>query len=232
MLLAKPTFRESRSKVGKDKGVIDGSYLHSLEQEVAALRAQVQSLTSGPSDHIGQTKRDIAHSASQAIASFRPEYNSMSASSSSMGTGMNLNIDPSLTGEHETIRSPWDSSPRHLSEQFPDSPRGHGRSGSIGGHATSLTRLVHDAALRTGHASNSHSHSTLNQAMSNASGSEKGDTTDSPGQALGMDLPLPDRPASTDQAPTPRSVVGSLKSGGQSNSPHASSSNGHGKQKR
>lgn len=68
--------------------------------------------------------------------------------------------------------------------------------------------------------------------MSNASGSEKGDnTTDSPGQVLGIDLPAPDRPSSTDQAPTPRSAVGSLKSGsgGQSNSPHTSS---NGKQKR
>ena len=161
----------------------------------------------------------------------------MSAGSSSMGMGMNLVIDPSLTGEHETIRSPWDSSPRRGSDQYPDSPRGHGRSSSIGGHATSLTRLVHDAALRTGHASNSNSHSTLNQAMSNASGSEKGDTTDSPGQALGIDLPLPDRPLSSDQAPTPRSIVGSLKSGANSNSPHTSSNsnsngNGQGKQKR
>jgi hypothetical protein len=230
MLLARLIFRESRSFVVPWRRVTDGSYLHSLEQEVAALRAQVQSLTSGPSDHIGQTKRDIAHGASQAIASFRPEYPTpMSAGSSSMGMTLNLAIDPSLTGEHETIRSPWDSSPRRGSDQYPDSPRGHGRSNSVGGHATSLTRLVHDAALRTGHASNSHSHSTLNQAMSNASGSEKGSTTDSPGLALGIDLPPPDRPGST-EAPTPRSAVGSLKSAGQSNSPHTSSTQG--KQKR
>lgn len=162
----------------------------------------------------------------------------MSAGPSSMGMG--ITIDPSLTGEggrdHEHIRSPWDSSPRRGSDQFPphDSPH-HGRSGSIGGHATSLTRLVHDAALRTGHASNSHSHTTLNQAMSSASGSEKGSTTDSPaagpGPALGIELPI-DRPI-PDQVPS-RSQ--SLKSAvANSNSPMTTSSgygHGNGKQKR
>jgi hypothetical protein len=75
--------------------------------------------------------------------------------------------------------------------------------------------------------------------MSNASGSEKGSTTESPigaSASLGMDH-LTDRPASVDhnhsQAPTPRSAVSqSLKSSGNSHSPHTTSSNGNGKQKR
>jgi hypothetical protein len=239
----------------------DCSYLHSLEQEVAALRAQIQSLSSGSGSENGQTgytgntKRDIAHSASQAVASFRSDYppTPLSISTGSSSMGMSIPIDPSLTGGHEydqPMRSPWDSSPRRgsdyhtLSSPHEHPTHGHGRSGSIGGigtHATSLTRLVHDAALRTGHASNSHSHSTLNQAMSNASGSEKGSTTDSPIGLTGMDLPtLPERPSSTDQhnmtqMPTPKSTLGSVKSMNNSSaSPHTGSSGTGqgGKQKR
>jgi hypothetical protein len=75
--------------------------------------------------------------------------------------------------------------------------------------------------------------------MSNASGSEKGSTTDSPIGVVGVDLPLPERPSSTDQThnaaqlPTPKSTIGSsIKlATGNSASPHTSSS-GNGKAKR
>lgn len=209
------------------------------------LRAQVQALTSGP-DHIGQTKREIAQNASQAVASFRPEFptpstsgfgsNGSSHGQGSGGLSVGIPIDPSLTNDHEPpLRSTWDSSPRRGSDQFPLAPMAdtlHSRTASFSGGtpATSLTRLVHDAALGTGHAS--YQHSGLNQPRSNASGSEKGSTTDSPiGPAQGIDLP--DRPPSTSvDSPFPTgaaksaTLAAALSSTSQksnhTNSPHSS----------
>ena len=114
----------------------DCSYLHSLEQEVAALRAQVAALSS---DSIGQIKRGIAASASRAITAFRPD----------------LMIDPAL--QHEGERDHWDSGfrlPPTPHGDSPRSPRPHPAGQPSGVLATSLTRMVHDAALRTGHAQN------------------------------------------------------------------------------
>lgn len=227
------------------------SYLHSLEQEVAVLRAQIQSMASGsgstthgsgsgsvPSsaDHIGQTKREIAHGASQAVASFRPDF----PSSSSSANGSSIPIDPSLTGgdpDPPQRSHPWDLSPRRGSDQFPLAPMAdtlHGRSGSFSGGtpATSLTRLVHDAALGTGHASNPHS--TINQPRSNASGSEKGSTTDSPmGLAQGLDLPertpsISNSGTLNDPFPTPKSLVALSHSHSHSGSHKSAGGHGHG----
>lgn len=136
------------------------SHLYSLEQEVASLRAQVAALTSGNTDTVGAVKRSVAASAAQAVASY------------SHARASDLMIDPALVheGAEPSLRSPWMDSPtypvpRRASEvSFPplsmgDSPkspysahRSYGQPTSV--HATSLTRMVHDAALRTGHAMN------------------------------------------------------------------------------
>lgn len=228
------------------------SYLHSLEQEVAILRAQVTALTAGP-DHIGHTKREIAQNASAAVASFRQDYPSSTPGSSTpygstsgtSGLSVGIPIDPSLTNEQEApLRSPWDSSPRRGSvDQFALAPTAdtlHGRSGSFsaGTPATSLTRLVHDAALGTGHASNPHA--GPNQPRSNASGSEKGSTTDSPiGATQGIELPERTASAAGDHnqqhAPQLATLASALMMNSTSqrsnhtNSPHSSS---HSKPKR
>lgn len=114
-------------------------------------------------------------------------------------------IDPSLTNDHDLpLRSPWDSSPRRGSDynfppitSFNDSPRSPflpppSRALSLtqlaGTHPVSLTRMVHDAALRTGHAMNNHS--TLNPTASVAgSNSDRGSVVaDSPSyQSQGID---------------------------------------------
>ena len=169
-----------------------GSYLHSLEQEVASLRAQVAALTSG--DQIGQTKREIASVASRAIQSF---------------TRDGILIDPALTDSplEPVTRSPWDS-PRRVSEYpFPPSPfdgpksplaamRPHptGQPGSV--HATSLTRMVHDAALRTGHASKDAS------TLVPSSNSDRGSSVMGNGSpAGGEDATSPDHVATPQSAP-------------------------------
>ena len=102
-------------------------------------------------------------------------------------------IDPSLQNEGpDSLRSPWDSPSlfggrRHSDYTFPSTPGSasepprspyHGRPYSSQG-ATSLTRMVHDAALRTGHAQNNHS-APLQTGASSAAGSEKGSIIDSP----------------------------------------------------
>ena len=111
-------------------------------------------LTSNGVDTIGQTNRDIALSAAQAVTDIRP----------------NLMIDSSLQAEGSdgSLRSPWDSPNAHrrysdypypptlLGGDSPRSPyfahRAYPTGQLVGVHPTSLTRMVHDAALRTGHA--------------------------------------------------------------------------------
>ncbi|WRT67942.1 uncharacterized protein IL334_004916 [Kwoniella shivajii] len=177
---------------------ISRNYLHSLEQEVASLRAQVAALQS--SDTIGQTKKQIATNASQAVSSFRSDFP----------------LDPALMnedGNSSTLQSPLES-PNISNQSFQQYGQGHGHSGhhrrhsdypypstpltsdpprspffntrphptgqAAGIQSTSLTRMVHDAAYRTGHAVNSAS--SLNPAGS-ATGSDKGSSihgTDSP----------------------------------------------------
>lgn len=200
------------------------SYLHSLEQEVASLRAQVTALTNN--DHIGNHKRSIAANASVAIANYRPD---------------SLAIDPTLTSnssEHDMpLRSPWDSPSfnhnhsslnnnhaRRLSD-FPFPPPGPtpGSAGTDGSrspfmagrsaypasasniHATSLTRMVHDAALRTGHAS-------LNNSTMNPPGPSSSAATNSErGSVVGNDSPAAldtgdGLATSPDVIPTPKST--------------------------
>ncbi|WOO76832.1 Positive regulator of purine utilization [Vanrija pseudolonga] len=143
---------------------VSRNYLHQLEQEVAQLRAQVAALSTPGQDPVGRTKREIASNASQAIATFASLNGSLA-------------IDPALQGPdgEPPMRSPWDSSPsvnaRSRSEYgFPQTPLGGHDSpsgspivpggslrsnpitASTGAAATSLTRMVQDAALRTGHA--------------------------------------------------------------------------------
>lgn len=167
------------------------SYLHSLEQEITSLRAQVAALTSDGFDTIGQTKRVIALGAAQAVTGIRPD--------------LNLMIDPSLQveGGESSLRSPWDSpgfqssQRRHSDYPYPPTPFAEGSSPrspfqanrpypmgqTAGVHATSLTRMVHDAALRTGHAQNQAV--VLNQpGPSSVIGSDRG-SHDSPTAADG-----------------------------------------------
>ena len=171
---ARPIFPESGSCATPGVIVLTlHSYLHSLEQEVASLRAQVAALTDENHDTIGRVKRGIAATASHAVSSFAPP---------------NLHIDPGLSSAHsensEPLRSPWDSpgfAARRHSEypvsgpyggESPRSPynRLPGLQHSIS--ATSLTRMVHDAAYRTGHAQNS-SNSALQPAGASVAGSDK-----------------------------------------------------------
>ena len=205
---------------------------------MAILRAQVTALTAGP-DHIGQNQREIAQNASAAVASFRPDYPSSTPGSSTpsgpSGLAVGIPIDPSLTSDHEPpLRSPWDTSPRRASiDQFALAPTAdsiHGRTGSFsaGTPATSLTRLVHDAAFGTGHASNPHA--GPNQPRSNASGSEKG-STDSPIGAQGVELPergpssMADQPQHAPHVTTLASALMASTSqrSNHTNSPHSSS---------
>ncbi|WWC62772.1 uncharacterized protein I303_105369 [Kwoniella dejecticola CBS 10117] len=190
---------------------ISRNYLHSLEQEVTSLRAQVAALQQN--DPIGRHKKDIAANASSAVSSFRSDFP----------------IDPALMhedGNSTVMRSPlespslWGQGPgssatalghghqrRHSDYPFPstplssDSPKspyqrhipGHGQNHhhhhhhatgqTVGIQSTSLTRMVHDAAYRTGHASNSIA-TSINPSVA-GSNSDKGSSvhggsTDSP----------------------------------------------------
>ena len=171
------------------------SYLHSLEQEVATLRAQIAAMSQNTDDNgASMVKREIAERASEAVQTFsRPHPESGFARPS------DLLIDPSLQNEtgESSLRSPWDSP--GFAGQFPhrrhsefafsssgfDSPRspytpGHSTSASrtqmmgqqSGIGASSLTRLVHDAAFKTGHAQNAYTQ--LHALGANQTGSEKG----------------------------------------------------------
>ena len=135
------------------------SYLYSLEQEVSSLRAQVVALTSDHHNTVGQMRRGIAFGAAQAMNFVRPD----------------LRIDSQLSGEYTDgpLRSPWDtpgaqSGNRRHSDfanrpiprlvEHPRSPFPSSRPHPTGQPAvvltSSLTRMVHDAALGTGHAQN------------------------------------------------------------------------------
>lgn len=180
---------EDRFKSGR----ADRSYLHSLEQEVQQLRAQVASLSGG---------------SALPTPTFTPTGGfpqSLPVPKSERGTPSNLNaipfsrsdlmIDPSLQheGPDSALRSPWDSPTffngrRHSDFPFPPggtpsepprSPYGGRLYASQQPAATSLGRMVHDAALRTGHAQNPTA--SMNPAApSSAAGSEKGSIIDSP----------------------------------------------------
>ncbi|ORX37235.1 fungal-specific transcription factor domain-domain-containing protein [Kockovaella imperatae] len=196
---------------------ISRNYLHSLEQEVASLRAQVAALTDERHDTIGQVKRGIAANASQAISTFAPPI---------------LHIDPTASSHSdmsEPLRSPWDSpgfaGGRRHSEYGPPPP-GRSVGGNSGGDsprspffnnrlppmmqssATSLTRMVHDAAYRTGHALNS-----VNALQgTSVAGSEK--SIDSPAANHDMEGPSPGgikRHPSASPMATSSSIPGSGK---------------------
>ncbi|OCF37183.1 fungal specific transcription factor [Kwoniella heveanensis CBS 569] len=225
---------------------VSRNYLHSLEQEVASLKAQLAELQgsgsvsgthshsrSGPdSDDIGRNKRDIAANASLAVSTFRSDFPLDPALVDEDGTMPHLPMrspleSPHLTGPaathmygqgygHQRRHSdfPFPSTP--LSSDSPKSPffshRGPGpalgQTSAI--HATSLTRMVHDAALRTGHAINPGS--TMNPPGSTASGSEKGSSV------MGIDSPIAQTAevgdsTSPDAILTPRSAAGVPGSG-------------------
>lgn len=134
---------------------------------MASLRAQVAALQNGSAqqaDPIARQKRDIAAGVSQGMSSF-------------VSNG-GLAIDPSLQGPDgdPPMRSPWDSpagtlhrrssdypTPTPHNHESPNSPVNSSSSlrerdrhtnpiTSGAAAATSLTRMVQDAALRTGHA--------------------------------------------------------------------------------
>lgn len=163
---------------------------------MASLRAQVAALTSDDSSAgIGFSKRAMAVGASEAMAGFRPPRPEPIRT--------DVQIDPTLQGENDSpMRSPWDSPgyshTRRHSEYFPP-PGGMAvppspRSGTyvpsrLSLPQTSLGRMVHDAALRTGHA-NDHV-AVLNQrgpaassSMAGSAASERG-SHDSPFQGEG-----------------------------------------------
>ncbi|WVN90538.1 uncharacterized protein L203_105775 [Cryptococcus depauperatus CBS 7841] len=159
---------------------ISRNYLHQLEQEVESLRAQVATLTSR--DPIAQTQKEgIAATAFQAASTFHPDFP----------------IDPSLTqNDPSPLRSPMKSSsfpgPSNYQRRsasnlsfpttsagadpsrspFSVTPRPHPTGQAASLYASSLTCMVHDAALRTGHAANSGT--SLNPTASMPSGSDRG----------------------------------------------------------
>lgn len=154
-------------------------------------------LTSTGSDPIGRQKREIASNASVAVASF-------------VGRGGDLAIDPALQGPEgePPMRSPWDSpatSNRRMSDYpFPpgppvlDSPHSPVISSSTGrsnpitataSAATSLTRMVQDAALRTGHALPNTSLLGNNGTPSVTGSVRAGESPSDRGSAMGKDSP-------------------------------------------
>lgn len=190
---------------------ISRNYLHQLEQEVTSLRAQVAALTSN--DPIGRTKKGIAANASQALSAYRSDFpidpslpddrSPRSSYDSSIPAGPS-----SYSSQHQRRLSdfpfsstPANDSPRSTFAHTPNSrPHPTGQAASL--HATSLTRLVHDAALRTGHATNGGP--SLNPSGSNASSSDRGSVhggVDSP--ILGIDREEPHN--SPDMVLTPHS---------------------------
>ncbi|WWC88553.1 uncharacterized protein L201_003464 [Kwoniella dendrophila CBS 6074] len=203
---------------------ISRNYLHSLEQEVASLRAQVAAFQQN--DPIAQNDKHIAANASSAVSAFRSDFPIDPALMGEDGIG-----GPSSSSSTSIMKSPLESPSlssyghgyqhggyghqrRHSDYPFPstpiisDSPKSpyhttsrhnhsshhhhqgsgnhhhhHATGQTVGIQSTSLTRMVHDAAYRTGHASNSIS--TMNVAAGGGSGSEKGSSihggsTDSP----------------------------------------------------
>ncbi|BEJ12191.1 hypothetical protein CspHIS471_0206510 [Cutaneotrichosporon sp. HIS471] len=219
---------------------VSRNYLHQLEQEVASLRAQVASLQSGGGggDPIGRTKRDIGASSSHAVSSF--------------GGSSGLAIDPTLQGPEgePPMRSPWDS-PSGIPSRRPDYPlpptplnnSDSPRSPVVGSSssrrsvsrernqnpitsgaaaATSLTRMVQDAALRTGHAVSGSSGATLFNSSNGRAGESPSDSKDSPVTHMEHDREG-DYRMSPERVVTPRSAAMPAPSG---RAPSASSSSG------
>ena len=157
---------------------ISRTHLHTLEQEVAELRAQVAAYQSG--DPIAIQQAQAARAVTIPLASpAAPEVMGLdtprSTSSLHSDHAASLPIDPALIQDFDgsnAPRSSWDSpvplasintyaQPAHIrrSSEHLMSPHGHGdRSPSLSSamnpKSQALTRMVHDAALRTGHASN------------------------------------------------------------------------------
>ncbi|ODN93409.1 fungal specific transcription factor [Cryptococcus wingfieldii CBS 7118] len=185
---------------------ISRNYLHQLEEEVAVLRAQISALSSV--DPIGERKRNIAANSSHAVSNYFPEFpgeNGPSRDGRSPRSPFASPVLPSNNGHQQRRYSdfPYPSTP--ISADPPRSPftssRPHPTGQPASLHATSLTRMVHDAALRTGHAANSGITSG-----SNASGSDRGSThggtIDSP-----MSAELYDHHISLETLPTPTSAI-------------------------
>jgi hypothetical protein len=142
------------------------------------LKAQIAALTSGDPEIASHTRRDLAAAASLAVASYVPPAPAAPPPARHFfgHAGEQMFIDPALQGAdgEAPARSPW-ASPgiphgRRQSEYPLPSPGGDSphspnmgfarpyltESPFMGGNSSSssLTRMVADAALRTGHAAN------------------------------------------------------------------------------
>ncbi|RXK40030.1 fungal specific transcription factor [Tremella mesenterica] len=159
---------------------ISRNYLHTLEQEIRSLRAQVAALTSGNGEPSSQNRRSVAAGAFQAISGYTPERDDNTRPTT-----------PWDSPAHNTYRrqSDFPPLPSPLGTEPPRSPFTAQRVypyGQLTGAppSTSLTRMVHDAALRTGHAANNAT--TLNPPGPSSVG---GSGSDRGGSALGTDSP-------------------------------------------
>lgn len=181
------------------------------------LRAQVASLTNGAGfPDLATALPTPTSTAHVPLPKPSPTLSTPGTSAVPSFARSDLMIDPSLQNEgpDQALRSPWDSPSffsgrRHSDFPFPPTPNGvtgseaprspyFGRPYNQQG-ATSLTRMVHDAALRTGHAQNN-SAVVLNPPPASIAGSEKGSTdspvgdngdTLSPNDPLGLNKRLP-----------------------------------------
>ncbi|KAK4685133.1 hypothetical protein P7C73_g5030, partial [Tremellales sp. Uapishka_1] len=141
---------------------VSRNYLFSLEQEVSALKAQVAALTSGGLPP--QLSSSTSHHAPQSYTRPPPPPQTISPIETSssrffMHQGREMVIDPALSNEglespNQPISSPWR---RHSDYPLPPTPylsRPHPTGQPLGINSNSLSRLVADAAVRTGHAVN------------------------------------------------------------------------------
>jgi hypothetical protein len=158
---------------------ISRTHLHSLEQEVVQLRAQLAAYQSGDPAAIAahQTQSQPTHSIPLASPlAQEPMGLDTPRSSNSLATSdhVSLPIDPALIQDFDANNAPlssWDSpapglshlntysQPAHIrrsSEHLmsPHGDRSPSLSSAMNPKSQALTRMVHDAALRTGHASN------------------------------------------------------------------------------
>ncbi|WVQ73386.1 hypothetical protein IAR50_002957 [Cryptococcus sp. DSM 104548] len=159
---------------------ISRNYLHQLEEEVASLRAQVAALSSVDRDPIGERKKGIAANASHAVSSYYSDFPPEGATGLDGRSPRSPFLSPNLPSngglpQRRHSDFPYPATP--ISAEPPRSPftssssRPHPTGQPASLHASSLTRMVHDAALRTGHAANSGMTSG-----STASGSDRGST--------------------------------------------------------
>jgi hypothetical protein len=147
------------SDAGKSR--IDLSYvfrrLHSLEQEIADLRAQLAVYQQADPDASGTLAHPpISRGSATPAPAFRPPTPRHDPHS--------LTIDPALTQDQEAGPRSWDSPGhahsslsshlhmRRASEISSPTPHSPSVSSAMNPKSQALTRMVHDAALRTGHA--------------------------------------------------------------------------------